>query len=178
MTETMRVRRASLPVVAMFLAVGLAGCGDFGNKKATYTCPAVSTVPDLQTLAHDAPGPNGQNVQTAGRINAVTLDCSREDKGVASTVSIEFTALRNGPSVRHLDLPYFIAIADSGGNILGKQQFTLGVDFKNDEPTMKATDKVTAHLPLRNPQLANVYTVIVGFQLNKSELDFNRAHQQ
>ena len=45
-------------------------------------------------------------------------------------------------------------------------------------PTVRATDNITAHLPLENPQLGNVYTVIVGFQLSQSELKFNRAHQQ
>ena len=43
---------------------------------------------------------------------------------------------------------------------------------------MRTTEKVTAHLPLKNQQLGNIYTVIVGFQLSKNELDFNRTHQK
>ena len=42
----------------------------------------------------------------------------------------------------------------------------------------KATDTVTVHIPLKNPQLGNVYTLVVGFQLTKSQLDYNRAHMQ
>ncbi len=180
MTETMRVRRAPLAILAVLLAVGLTGCGDFGNKRSTYTCPAISTVPDLQSLAHLAGGPNGQAVQTGGRIDDATLECSREDKdrGVASVVTVSITALRNGPTVRHVELPYFVALADASGNILGKQQFPFALDFKGDDATMRATEKVTVHLPLKNLQLANVYTVLVGFQLSQSELEFNRARQK
>jgi hypothetical protein len=61
---------------------------------------------------------------------------------------------------------------------LGKEQFNLGLDFPGEAPTIRSTEKVTAHLPLKNPQLGNIYTIIVGFQLSKNEVDFNRAHQQ
>ncbi len=176
-----RVMRAAH--VAVFVApgvLGLAGCsGDGGTYKTGYTCPAATTVPELQTLARLAPNATtDRDIQSAGRIASVASSCDKEDAGVATHLSIEFAALRTAPSIQHLDLPYFVAIADSTGNILGKQQFSLGVDFPSNVPTVRTTEKITAHLPLRDPQLGDVYTIIVGFQLTKNELDFNRTHQQ
>lgn len=176
MTRVTKAARAAAFVA--WAALGLAACSSTSTYKTGYTCPATTTVPDLQTLARLAPGGNNQNIQTAGRIASVHSDCDKEDKGVATKVSIEFAALRTSPSIHHIDLPYFVAIADSAGNILGKQEFNMGIDFPSNDPTVRATDNITAHLPLENPQLGNVYTVIVGFQLSKSELNFNRAHQQ
>jgi hypothetical protein len=157
---------------------GLAGCSNFGANQGTFTCPSATTVPDLQTIARLAPGGTDEDVQTAGRIASVSSTCGKDDAGVATYLTIEFSALRTGPNIKHIDLPYFVAIADSTGNILGKQQFNFGLDFPANAPTMRSTETVTAHLPLKNPQLGNVYTVIVGFQLDKNQVDFNRAHLQ
>jgi hypothetical protein len=174
-----RVSRATR--VAQFVALaalGLTGCSDFGPKSTAYTCPQATTVPDLQTIARVAPSGKDEDVQTAGRIASVSAACKDEEGGVVTNLSIDFTALRTGPGIKHIDLPYFVAIADATGNILGKQVFAIGLDFPGETATMKTTEKVTTHLPLKNPQLGDVYTIIVGFQLTRSEIDFNRAHQQ
>jgi hypothetical protein len=169
------VRVAGIVALAV---LGLAGCSGFAEDRSSFTCPAATTVPDLQTIARLVPGGKDEDVQTAGRIASVNSSCNKETAGVATFLSIDFAALRAGPGIKHIDLPYFVAIADSTGNILGKQEFTLGLDFPGEAATMRSTEKVTAHLPLKNPQLGNVYTIVVGFQLTRNEVDFNRAHLQ
>jgi len=175
MSDAMMAVRA---VACVALLALVAGCSNFAGNKDTFTCPAATTVPDLQTIARLADTGKDDDVQTAGRIAAVNSTCDKETAGVAAFLSIDFATLRTGPSIRHAEFPYFVAIADSTGNILGKQEFTLAVDFPGEAPTMRTTEKVTAHLPLKNQQLGNIYTVIVGFQLSKNELDFNRTHQK
>ena len=109
----------------------------------------------------------------------MTATCAREgDSGIVSTLAIEFAGLRTTPAVARLDLPYFVAMADATGNILGKQQFTVSLNFEPNEPVTKTSDSVTVHVPLKNAQLGNVYTLVVGFQLTQSQLDYNRAHLQ
>jgi len=176
MNQVLRVTRVVR--YAALAALGLVGCSDFGPKSTRYTCPQATTVPDLQTIARVAPSGKDEDVQTAGRIASVSSSCKDEEGGVVTDLAIDFTALRTGPGVKHIDLPYFVAIADATGNILGKQIFAIGLDFPGETATMKTTEKVTTHLPLKNPQLGDVYTIIVGFQLTRSEIDFNRAHQQ
>lgn len=185
MTELTQARRASqrrnaaLRGLALAALAVLAGCADFGGRKGSYTCPATSTVPDLQTLVTITPGPNGATVQSAGRVNSVTINCDREgENGVVAYLTIEFTGLRTTPAVNNVGLPYFVAMADANGNILGKQQFIVGLSFEANAPTTKTSDAVTVHMPLKNAQLGNVYTLVVGFQLNQSQLDYNRAHLQ
>jgi len=171
-----RVKRAMRAAgFGALVACSLAACT---SDQSTFTCPSASTVPDLRTIARVNPGGKDDDIQTAGRIAAVNSSCDKEAKGIATSLSIEFAALRSGPGIRHVEFPYFVAIADSTGNILGKQEFTLGVDFPGEAATMRTTEKVTAHLPLKNPQLGNIYTVLVGFQLSRNEVDFNRAHRQ
>jgi hypothetical protein len=159
--------------------LALAACSNFANRANTYTCPATTMVPDLQSLVTVVPGPNGAAVQSAGRVNQVTAECDREgDSGVVSKVTIEFAGLRTTPAVNQISLPYFVALADSTGNILGKQQYTMALSFSPNAQVTKALDIVTVHIPLKNAQLGNVYTLVVGFQLTQSQLDYNRAHMQ
>ena len=109
----------------------------------------------------------------------MTADCDREgDSGVVSKVTIEFAGLRTTPAVNQVSLPYFVALADATGNILGKQQYTMTLSFSPNAQVTKALDIVTVHIPLKNAQLGNVYTLVVGFQLTQSQLDYNRAHMQ
>jgi hypothetical protein len=169
-----RVTRAARAVCVVALGgLGLCACSTY---KTGYTCPSATTVPDLQTLANLVPNSEEPKVESAGRIASVQSSCDKDKVGVATQLSIEFAALRTTPRVEHLDLPYFVAIADSNGTILGKQEFRVDVPFPKDAPTARATENITAHLPLKNAELGNVYTVIVGFQLTKNELAFNRAH--
>jgi len=172
---TTMLRTAAVVALA---GTGLMGCSGFKAHQESFTCPATTTVPDLQTLADVASNGNQDTVRSAGRISNIAAVCDSETAGIKADLSIEFSALRTTPAVRHLDLPYFVAIADSTGNILGKQEFSVGVDFPGEATVAKTTDKITAHLPLKNVQLGNVYTVIVGFQLTQNELNFNRAHEQ
>ncbi len=185
MTESTQARRASRRgnvtwrCLALATLLVLAGCADFGGRKNSYTCPATSTVPDLQTLVTIVPGPNGATIQSSGRVNSVAIDCDREgENGVVAHLTIEFAGLRTSPAVNNVALPYFVAMADANGNILGKQQFTVAVPFAPNAPTANTNDLVTVHMPLKNAQLGNVYTLVVGFQLNQSQLDYNRAHLQ
>lgn len=185
MTGSTQATRASwrsdiaLRGLALAALAALAGCSNFGGRANSYTCPATTTVPDLQTLVTVVPGPNGATIQSSGRINTVTAECDREgDNGVVSKLTIEFTGLRTTPAVPRLDLPYFVAVADANGNILGKQQFTMTLGFDVNQPVAKGNDNITVHLPLKNAQLGNVYTLVIGFQLSPSQLDYNRAHLQ
>jgi len=165
--------------LAILALVALAGCSNFGGRGNSYTCPATSTVPELQTLVQVVPGPNGATIQSSGRINSVSGECDRDgDKGVQSKLTIEFTGLRTTPAINQIALPYFVVLADASGNILGKQQYTMALSFPPNAQVTKASDTVTVHIPLKNAQLGNIYTVVVGFQLTSSQLDYNRAHMQ
>jgi hypothetical protein len=165
--------------LAILAPLALAACSNFAGRGNSYTCPATMTVPELQSLVTVVPGPNGATVQSAGRVNQVTTDCDRDgDTGVVSKVTIEFAGLRTTPAINQITLPYFVALADATGNILGKQQYTETLGFAPDAQVTKALDNVTVHIPLKNAQLGNVYTLVVGFQLTQGQLDYNRAHLQ
>lgn len=173
-----RARFAGWSLVVL-ATLALASCSNFGGRGNSYTCPASTTVPELQTLVQVVPGANGAAIQSSGRINTVTAECDRDgDTGVLSKVTIEFTGLRTTPAINQVALPYFVALADATGNILGKQQYTMTLSFPPDAQVTKATDLVTVHIPLKNAQLGNVYTVVVGFQLTQSQVDYNRVHMQ
>lgn len=162
--------------LAVLSVSALAACSDFGGKGNTYTCPTAITSPDLQTIANIAPGNDPTNVLSAGQITRVSSTCGRETAGIEAKVEINFNAMRTNTAVTQITLPYFVAFADNDGNVLGKREFNIAVKFPPNEVSAPALEKITAHLPLKNQQLGNIYTIVVGFQLTQAELSFNRAH--
>ena len=48
--------------LAILTTLALAGCSNFGGRGNSYTCPATTTVPQLQTLVQVVPGPNGATI--------------------------------------------------------------------------------------------------------------------
>ena len=116
---------------AAVMAIALTGCSDFGGRGNSYTCPATTIVPDLQTLVQVVPGPQGAAIQSSGRINTVTPNCDRDgDAGVKDVLTVEFAGLRTTPAINQVALPYFVALADATGNILGKQQYTMIAELR------------------------------------------------
>lgn len=171
-------RRGGFLRLAAFLIAALSsGCS---SDAVSLTCPGAEIAPDLGAIAQFPPGAGRalSDIQLGGRIRAVSTACKREDVGVASSLDITFFAARNDPQLRQGVLPYFVAIADSTGTILAKQNFTVPVQFTATQNAVEFHDKITTHLPVRNVANGDSYAIIVGFQLSAEELAFNREHRE
>jgi hypothetical protein len=171
------MRQANLPRIALaaIFAASLSGCG---GSPDSYTCPEVQNAPVLSALPQFGPGAGREpgDVQVAGRISSVRATCSKDAKGVKDDVLVYFDAFRKSGQVRRTDFPYFVAVVDANGNVIAKQNFSVAIEFTANESQTSITDKVDTIIPLKNPQRGSSFGVVVGFQLTKDELDFNRNH--
>ncbi len=154
--------------------VALAAC----STSQLERCPAVSVLVDTSALTLlQANGSGPASAVYTAQIQNVKRDCdvSKFSKQVQASVDIAFRATRTqGEAAASYTLPYFVAITTEG-RILAKQQFSVAFAFQPGETTTSFEDSVNSLvLTVGRDKKATDYGILVGFQLTKAQLDYNR----
>ncbi len=165
-----------LSVAAAALIV-LAGCGMFGGKKAPLACPRAGILKNAEIVTKFRPGPGRDLTDVVYHAEFFHLKsvCKYTRKGVTVDVTLAMTAER-GPAIRasKVSLEYFVAITGPGGDVLAKEEFATRVTFPNNVTRARATDELQQIIPLRRGATGANHRIIVGFQLQPHELEYNR----
>lgn len=177
-------RRLPRVLIAVAALVGLAGCSAFGDKIQPQICPRISVIEDAKTVTKFRPGPGRDltDIVIEGEITALSLECSQTGDGKAGTGRIDVVVIlvleaERGAADRERRgaVEYFIGIADRERNILRRQLFTAPVTFTGNVTRVQVTDEpVDLKIPLKAGQSAADYEIMVGFQLSRDELEYNR----
>ncbi len=148
-------------------------------------CPSVGIVEDLRsmTLFTDNAHPAPEEVIGYGKIDDFDGGCVYEAGGVAMDIDLMFSArigakAKTGRGDPSIAFPYFIAISDDQGNILNKEVFATAIRFNEGLESAHQVEHLKPRIPLNNPALGPKYQVLVGFQLNREQLQFNRGGTQ
>jgi hypothetical protein len=173
-----RLKRRLALVAAMALPVLLAGC--FGKTSTdTLACPSTAATPGLDVAPlFSGPGRTRDDVVTAARILAVKDSCSEEKDGIRADVIVTFSIVRGSPQVQNPQFTYFVAVVDSGSNILSEQRFGFVAHFAGNESVVAPTDNITVHLPVKRLGAGADYGIVAGFQLTPDQIQFNNAQTQ
>jgi hypothetical protein len=168
--------RCVCAAVAVLLSASLVGCA---SSKKLAECPSVSVLVDTGTLpvmrAPDSNAP-ADLVYTAQILDAKRdCDMPKYTKHVDASVDIQFRAERaKAGEAASYKVPYFVAITNEG-KVLAKQQFWVQFAFDQGATTADFTDSVNSlSLTVARDKRAADYGIIVGFQLTKSQLAYNR----
>ena len=157
--------------VAATLFIVLAGCSTDSESK----CPAVSVLADTSTypMAEGSPA----KIVYSAEIKDAKGDCDvhKFDKHVESDVSIDFTATRasTGAAATYT-VPYFAAITTEG-KILAKGTYSVALAFDAGQATTTASASLNSlALTVGLDKKPTDYGIIIGFQLTKAQLAYNR----
>ena len=174
-----------IPVrAAAIVLLGVAGCTVFQEEEPPPPCPRVSILGDAAALTKFRPGPGRDltDVLYEGVVSGVTGSCAYADDGkranraLSMKVALVIEAAR-GPANRdgRAPFPYFVGITDSSRNVLNKQRFSVTVVFPGNRTRLVVTDTpVVLEIPVKAGQSRQDLTVVVGFQLSRAELEYNR----
>ncbi len=172
------IRGISVAVAAMIL---LAGCGMFGGKKEQRACPRAGILKDADAVTKFRPGPGRDLTDVIYQAQLVNLKatCKYGRKGVTVDMTLALAAER-GPAIRtsKATLEYFVAITGPGGDILAKELFATPVTFPNNVTRARVADELQQIIPLRRGASAANHRIIVGFQLQRAELEYNRQRSR
>ncbi len=163
--------------VAGAAMIVLAGCGMFGGKTVKVACPRAGILKDAAAITKFRPGVGRDLTDVVYQARLVNLKaaCKYGRKGVTVDMTLALAAER-GPAIQGstVTLEYFVAIAGPGGAILAKKEFTTPVAFPNNVTQARVADELQQIIPLPSGASAANHRIIVGFQLQRAELEYNR----
>ncbi len=162
----------------IFLALVATGCGMFGGAKvAQYPCPQAGILKDAQRLTQFLPGPGRDltDVVFQVKLTNVRTKCSYGKSGVKIDMMVDIAAER-GPAdkSRKAVFAYFVAIANPAGTVLARERFTALSPVSPTVSRAQASEELEQIIPLPRGRSAENYRIIVGLQVTREELEFNR----
>ncbi|MBT4933049.1 MAG: hypothetical protein HOL66_04610 [Rhodospirillaceae bacterium] len=164
----------------------LPACTYLPGSENAPPCPLVSTLGDAEIITRyiDGPGRDLVDLDFTGRISNLSGKCFYEiddDTGegvVRVKINTEFKMERGaGNKTREAAFEYFVSLLDGDGNVLDKLSFPFTAKYwKNRYVVTERDAPVELSIPLTGGLTGDDFSIYVGFQLNREELDFNRGN--
>ena len=167
--------RAALAAPVVALAATLAACG--GGPEPINPCPRVSILRDAESLTRFVQGPGRDliDVRFESAFGAINATCRVREDRVDMSLDIEVIAnLGPAAQARVAEVHYFVAVIDRTGAILAKEAFAAAIEFPGSASRAGLRDEIVPRIPLAEGARAADYEVLIGFQLDAAELDYNR----
>lgn len=145
-------------------------------------CPPAFVVDDL-SMFNEYATKSTRDSQLQSKATAIISSnkCSYKNKSVTVDTVLDFTATL-GPKGRlhHKDnpvysYPFFVAITGRDGKIMAKQLFAASVSFEDGANEGNYTEKLRQVIPVKDADDGINYAVMIGFQLEEDQLNYNRA---
>ena len=164
-------------VLAFALVVPLAGCGSWFSRKPPPPCPAGAVLKDAERKIVYRPGPGRDitDVVFEATLPRINIACKYDDTGVSVDTAVTIIGAR-GPAdtTRRAEVRYFVAVLDPGNQILAKREFQTTLQFPVNVDRGATTEELVQRIPVgKNVSAAN-FSIIVGFQLTREELEATR----
>lgn len=171
-------------LMAGIAALGLAACSDVAEiagvensgAAAVGACPDVSVLAEASEVYEMRGTPAPENVALHGVIGNFTGECSYRESDVEVEISLIVGGER-GPALdaTSASTDYFVAVVGPDGRILNKRVFDVAFDF-SDSDQAATEQSLFQRIPLPNGRFSGPeYQVLLGFQLDPSELAYNRT---
>jgi hypothetical protein len=146
-------------------------------------CPTVEIVSDLAVL-HEFmnPGqPADGDLVSSATLQKLEDNCTYGPK----SVTIDLNLAVNGalgpkgrmktPGAVNIAYPFFVAVVAPAGKILSKEVFTAPLSFAPGNDQRAHQERFRQIVPITDKESGKSYKILAGFQLTKSQLDYNRA---
>ena len=156
---------------AVAACVVLCACSESKLDK----CPSVSTLVDTATLPVFQT--SGSGIAYWVQITHAKRDCDvhKFDKQVEASVDLTFRAVRGqaGPAATYT-IPYYVAVSTEG-RILTKRVYSIQFTFDAGQATAEFSQSLDSiGLTVGQDKKPTEYGILVGFQLTKQQLEYNR----
>jgi hypothetical protein len=158
-------------------AVLLAGC----QADKTGSCPTMTALVSASEESVFVPKstPDPSNLLYTVEITSVKGDCDVDKKATSADVSLSmhFRATRapSGASAEY-SVPYFVAVTEGTDRVLAKKEFNVQFAFAPGQATADFDDSIAStQVTAKGEKKTYDYQVLVGLQLTKEQLEYNRS---
>ncbi len=167
-------------VLALGVAIGMAGCGLFGEQKQSLPCPQfllLGHAADM-TKFRAGPGRDVTDVEFRATINNFRGTCDHTKSGIEAEFFVEISVQRGPANLsRGASFEYFVAIPRFHPAPAGKKTFPVKVQFGENQTRILYRDEIAIEIPLAVDEVAANYDVYLGFQLDAEQLEYNRRRR-
>ena len=173
----MHARRFNSALAALATAFALVSC----SSDKTGDCPTITGITDASIATVFKPGgtPDQSNVLYTAELTDVNGDCDIDKKAHTADASLQvsFRATRAPSGAEaHYTIPYFVAVTE-GARILARHVYSVKIDFEPGQTVATASDRIgSTHLETATDKQPYDYQILVGLELSKAQLDYNRQN--
>ena len=151
---------------------------------AASPCPEIEIVDELSSMSEFEPANKTEPENLVSRVNLKQVEstCRFSDDYVAVDLKLAFeSSLGAKAKLRKNDkpffsYPFFVAVADPDGYVLAKEIFGASMTYERNEESHTYFEKMRQLIPINRKEDARHFKVMLGFQLDESQLDYNREN--
>jgi hypothetical protein len=165
---------------AHFIAVGvtagvaLAGCQGLVEQQAR-ACPSVAFLADTDVVTILVPVSDPPAVAAEATLSRVNSECRANGERVEVELAFQIDALRGATTdAAVIELPFFVAVIDGQGRVLGKDIFFSRLTF-DGAGVAGQVEQLVETIPLADGEVPVGFQIVLGFQLTPEELQYNQA---
>ena len=168
-------KRFFIVVIIGFFSLASYGCTN--KPRQAEFCPKVGFVNgiDRVTVFDEAKSEDNPVILFSSQMRRLETSCRFGNDGV--TVSAEFglhSSLAEEQGATVVEALYLVAALNPNGRILAKETFDLNITFPAGETRVRQEDEVELFIPSSRGRDFRGYRILLGFQLSKSQIDYNR----
>lgn len=163
-----------LAAIAVALAA-LTGC-DALLPPPGPPCPPVALIDETASLVRFRAGGGRDitDVSYVAEFQDVRWSCDYSETTLAIDLELLIRAERGPTSATSAaTLHYFVGLADRQERIIAKRVFDVPVEFESDAK-IDVVEEVAQRIGLKPGQIGTDFVILVGFQLDRDQLEYNR----
>ena len=171
--------RSVMAVLALAGALSLGACTRY-SEGTNLTCPRAVMLAGTERQTRFAPGTGRSDADVVAviELDNIQYSCQVSTRRALAGVTFDVKGVRRDAGVvADIDVPYFVAVTDVNGAVVNKQTFTTRLHFLPGVATVTMREQIEETMPLAAGQKAVGYEIVVGIQLTREELDYNRARR-
>lgn len=171
----------ALALALIAAALSATACGSTKEKRQANPgiCPNALVLADAARVIEFDGDEDVKNIAYTGEFQSVQLDCRfYGELPIDATVKVNM-AFGRGPKGEALTHPfkYFLAVTRTDLEVIHKEEYTIPVEFDEDEAVAVIEDQIRQIvIPRANETTAGTnFEIIVGFSLTPEQVIFNRS---
>jgi len=166
-------------ISSMLFLIFVSGC----SSKATEDriCPTVAFVDGLErmTLFRDTSSREASNILFTSQFGSLSAKCSFSGDGANIETSFLIKSSMNDVKKdTAVKINYFAAAIAPDGRVLTKENFDLQIPFSKKNTDVTQEQIINPFFPRKTSNNFAGYKLLIGFQLNKSQVAFNLRHRR
>lgn len=153
-----------------------------GDQIAISGCPVIEIMPAARSMTYFEQEMSGDMLARAVMTD-IRGGCELTDKGLEIDLDIlmkgtitdkgRFEGKRDQEAF--MTFPYFVSIITPNGKPMNKKIVATAMRFRPSVNHLDHAEKITQLIPMSNPAQADKYKIVLGYQLSRKQLEYNRA---